>query len=116
MVIQCAVAWPAVSADSRANLQRFDAVATWLRAKIPADEPLITNEAHSLNYASGFSTLTLPNQQDVKTLRALAERYGARIVVVFGPIGLYPHALDQPQARAHLMVELPDAWIYELER
>ena len=33
IVIQCAVAWPAVIADSRANLQRFDAVATWLRAE-----------------------------------------------------------------------------------
>ncbi len=116
IVFQCAVAWPAVIADSRANLQRFDAVSTWLRANIPADEPLVTNEAHSLNYASGFSTLTLPNQQDVITLRSLAERYGARIVVVFGSIGLYPRALDQSQARAHLMAELPGAWIYELER
>lgn len=114
-VAQAALAWPAVWADSRANQARFAAVTQWLRANVPPGEAIITNEAHSLNYAGGFPTLTLPNREDVVTLRALADRYGARFVVVFGVIGRYPAALDEAGARAARRAELSDVRIYQLE-
>ncbi len=111
---QAIVAWPTVIADSRSNLAKFTAVTEWLRANVPPDQPIVTSEAHSLNYASGYSTLTLPNRQDVVTLRQLADRYGARYIVVFGSIGLYPAVLDEPAANARRVATLPDVAIYEL--
>jgi len=112
--MQTALAWPSVIADSRANQTKFAAVTEWLHANVPLDQPIVTNEAHSLNYASGYPTLTLPNQQDVVTLRQLADRYGAHYVIVFGSVGLYPEALNEPAVKARLAATLPDVAVYEL--
>ena len=114
ILMQTALAWPSVIADSRANQTKFAAVTEWLRPNVPLDQPIVTNEAHSLNYASGYPTLTLPNQQDVVTLRQLADRYGAHYVIVFGSVGLYPEALNEPAVKARLAATLPDVAVYEL--
>lgn len=111
---QAAIAWPGVIVDSRANATRFGAVTQWLRSNVPPDQPIITNEAHSLNYASGYSTLTLPNQQAVPIVRQLADRYGARFVVVFGAIGQYPAALEQVD-RIVLRANLDNVTVYEFQ-
>lgn len=114
IIAQGALAWPGLIADSQSNLIKFDEVTSWLRENVPPDQPIITNEAHSLNYASGYPTLTLPNQQDVVTLRQLADRYGVHHVVVFGSIGLYPEALNEPAAKARLAATWPNVVVYEL--
>lgn len=111
---QSALAGMNAIATSRAEGQQFAAIADWVKQNLPPDQPIITNEAHSLNYASGYPALTLPNHQDVVTLRQLADRYGARYVVVVGSIGLYPDALDQPGAHARRVAELPGSSVYEL--
>jgi hypothetical protein len=116
MIGQAALAWPSAIATSRAQSRQFEEIARWVEANVPPDEPIITTQANTLNYATGYSALTLPPLQDVAVLRQLAERYGAHYVVVTEPIGLYPSALDDPAARAVLMATLPGTYIYELQR
>jgi hypothetical protein len=109
---QAALAWPAAIAGSAADRANFDRAAGWLSANAPLGQPVIATQAHSLNYASGYPTLTLPNGQDVATLRRLAGRYGARLVVVTEGVGLYPDALDAAGARKRL--DTDGVLIYEL--
>ena len=111
---QSLLAWPGVWADSRSNQTRFTAVAQWLRSNVPPDQPIITNEAHSLNYASGYPALTLPNQEDMAVVRQLADRYGVHFIVVFGAIGLYPAALDQSTSAVR-RATIGDVAVYEFQ-
>jgi hypothetical protein len=92
---QSILAWPSVFATSQADRLRFDLTTSWLQQNVPPGQPIITNEAHSLNYASGYPTLTLPNQQASSIARQLAERYNAKYVVIFGQVGLYPAECQQ---------------------
>lgn len=110
---QSLLAWPSVWADSRANEAKFAVAAQWLTANVPPDQPIITNEAHSLNYASGYAALTLPYAEDLAAVTQLADRYGARFVVVLGSTGLYPQTLDQSAYAIKRWVE-GDIAIYEL--
>ncbi len=114
IIFQSALAWPSVIADSRTNAARFETVTQWLRSNVPSDQPIITNEAHSLNYASGYATLTLPNQQTVPIVRQLADRYGAHFVVVFGVIGQYPAAFELADY-IDRRVKLGDVSVYEIQ-
>jgi 4-amino-4-deoxy-L-arabinose transferase-like glycosyltransferase len=116
MVGQSALAWSSAIAASRAQGQQFAAIARWLQSNVPAGEPIITTQANSLNYATGYPALTLPPLQGVSVVRQLADRYGARFIVVTEPNGLYPSALDDPAARAQLVATLPKTFIYELRR
>lgn len=113
VVGQATLAWPGVWADSRANQVKFAAAAAWLRSNVPPDQPIITNEAHSLNYASGYPTLTLPYAEGVAEVAQLADRYGAQFVVVLGSVGSYPAALDRSE---HAIKRFADGEIsiYEL--
>jgi len=86
----------------------------WLRANVPPDQPILTTQAHTLNYASGYPTLSIPVAQDASVLRQVAERYDVRYVVITEKNGQYPQALEQPEARARLIVELSGTMIYEL--
>lgn len=113
---QAAIAWTGTIERSRHEGQQFAAIADWLNQHVPAGEPVLTTQAHSLNYASGYPALSVPIQQDVSTLRQLADRYHARYVVITEENGEYPQALDQPAAHAHLLADLDGTWIYELER
>ena len=110
---QAFIAWPAVIADSRSNLEKFTAISAWLHRTVPLDQPIVTPEALSLNYAGGYSTLTLPNQQGVPVVRQLADQYGVRYVVVIETAGLYPAAFDQ--AGVKIVAQLPGAVIYDLK-
>ena len=98
IAIQSAVALPAAIADGAINQAKFARAAEWLRDNAPAGQPVIATQAHTLNYASDYPALTLPNRQGVDVLRRLAERYGARFVVVTERVGLYPDALDAAEA------------------
>ena len=113
VVGQSILAWPSVWADSRANQAKFAAAAAWLQSNVPPAQPIITNEAHSLNYASGYPALTLPNQEDPTVVTQLADRYGAHYVVMLGSVGLYPAALDQSDHAIKRFAE-GDVSIYEL--
>jgi hypothetical protein len=113
MIAQAGVAWPTLIADSHANEARFAAAAQWLRANVPPDQPVITNEAHSLNYASGYPTLTLPYAEGLAEVARLADRYGAHYVVVLGSVGAYPAALDRSDRAIKRFTE-GDISIYEL--
>jgi Dolichyl-phosphate-mannose-protein mannosyltransferase len=110
---QAIIAWPVVIADSRSNFEKFTSIADWLHHAASIDQPVITTEAHSLNYASGYPTLTLPNQQSIDVVRALADRYGARYVVITESVGLYPDALNQ--AGVKLAADVSGALIYDLK-
>jgi hypothetical protein len=111
---QAMFAWPGMIADSRSNQTRFTAVTQWLRSNVPPDQPVITNEAHSLNYASGYATLTLPNQEALSSVAQLADRYGAHFVVMLRSAGRYPAALDQSDRAIERFAE-GDVAIYELQ-
>jgi 4-amino-4-deoxy-L-arabinose transferase-like glycosyltransferase len=103
-------------AQSRAEGQQFAETTQWILANIPRGEPLMTTQANTLNYTTGYPALALPTIQDVAVLRQLADRYGVRYIVVTERNGLYPMALDDPAARARLIVKLDKTSIYELER
>jgi hypothetical protein len=111
---QSFMALPVITADAQANLDRFEAIANWLRANVSPDQPILTTQAHTLNYASGYPTLSIPVAQGVDVLRQVADHYGARYVVITESNGLYPQALKRPEARAYLIIELPGTSIYEL--
>lgn len=113
---QAALAVPNALVSSRQHGQQFAEIARWVQANVPPGEPIITTQAHTLNYATGHPALTLPPAQDVTVLRQLADRYGVRYVVVTERSVHYPQALDQPEARARLRAETSETWIYELER
>ncbi len=113
---QSFVALAAITADTQANLDRFTAITDWLRANVPPDQPILTTQAHTLNYASGYPTLSIPVAQDASVLRQVAERYDVHYVVITEKNGQYPQALEQPEARARLIVELSGTMIYELLR
>jgi len=98
IAFQSAVALPAAIADGAANQAKFAYAAEWLRGHAPSRQPVIATQAHTLNYASGYPALTLPNRQGVEVLRELAGRYGARFVVVTERVGLYPDVLDVAEA------------------
>ena len=113
---QTVLVWSSTVATSRVEGQQFAVITRWVQDNVPPGEPIITTQANTLNYTSGYPTLALPPLQDVTVLRQLADRYGARYVVVTEEIGLYPGALDDPAARAALVVTLPGTFIYELQR
>jgi 4-amino-4-deoxy-L-arabinose transferase-like glycosyltransferase len=116
LLAQWALALPAVISDSERNQVRFAEITYWLQANVPADQPILTTQANTLNYASGYSALSIPVAQDAAVLRQVADRYGVRYVIVTERNGQYPQALEQPTARARLVAEFPEIWIYELER
>ena len=113
---QTFMAVSSITADTQSNQNRFQIITAWLRSNVPPDQPILTTQAHTLNYASGYLALSIPVAQDVTVLRQVADRYGVRYIVVTERNGLYPMALDDPAARARLIVKLDETLIYELER
>jgi 4-amino-4-deoxy-L-arabinose transferase-like glycosyltransferase len=113
---QAVLAGSSAIAQSRAEGQQFAAMTRWILENIPRSEPLITTQANTLNYTTGYPTLTLPTIQDVGVLRQLADRYGVSYIVVTERNGFYPMALDDPAARAKLIEIQPGTFIYQLER
>ena len=102
-------------ADGVANQAKFSQAAEWLRNNASAGEAVIATQAHTLNYASGYPALTLPNRQGIDVLRRLAQRYSARFVVVTERVGLYPDALDAAEAiRVRKRLDANGVVIYEL--
>jgi hypothetical protein len=115
VVVQAAIALPAAIQDARLNQAKFARAAAWLGEYAPSGEPVIASQAHSLNYASGQPSLSLPAGQDLARVRDLAHVYRARYVVLTESFGRYPQELDE---RLGLGVELrldePGLRIYEL--
>jgi hypothetical protein len=113
---QTALVWSSAVATSRTQGQQFAEIARWVTAHVPPGEPIITTQANTLNYVTGYPALTLPTIQDVSVLRQLADQYGVRFIIVTERNGLYPMALDDPTARTKLVGTLPETFIYELQR
>ncbi len=115
IVAQCALAWPSAIADSADNALKFDEAAAWLANHAEPGEPVIASQAHSLNYVSGQPAMSLPAGQDVASVRALAERYGARYVLVTERVGNFPDALDEALGDGvELAYQTPKLRVYEV--
>jgi hypothetical protein len=113
---QTALAWSSAVATSRTQGRQFAEIARWVAEHVPPGEPIITTQANTLNYVTGYPALTLPTMQNVSVLRQLADRYDVRFVIITERNGLYPMALDDPTARAQLVGTLPETFIYKLEQ
>jgi hypothetical protein len=109
------LAWPTAIMQSRSDAAQMQAITDWLRANAPPARPILTTEAHTLNYASGYPALSVPVAQGVEVLRELANRYGVRLIVITERNGLYPDALNGSAARARLVAQVAGTWIYELQ-
>lgn len=113
---QTALAASSAMATSRAQAQQFAEIARWVHTHVPPHQPILTTQANTLNYISGYPALAVPMAQGVDVLRQVADRYGVRYVIITEKNGQYPQALEQPEAQARLIVELSDTQIYELLR
>ncbi|MBM3123007.1 MAG: hypothetical protein FJZ97_12610 [Chloroflexi bacterium] len=106
---------PAVLRDARLNQEKFTRAAAWLSQNARPDEPVIASQAHSLNYASGQPSLSLPAGQELESVRDLAHVYNARFVVLTESSGRYPDALDERLGlEVALRLDEPGLRIYEL--
>ncbi len=114
VVGQAMLAWPRAIEQSRSDRAQFETITVWLREHVTPAQPILTTQAHTLNYASDYPALSVPVAQGVDELRQVADRYGVHYVVITERNGLYPDALNRPEARARLVAEYPDTWIYEL--
>ena len=115
IIAQCGLAWPSAIADSADNALKFGEAVAWLADNVEPGEPVIASQAHSLNYASGLPAMSLPVGQDVDAVRGLAERYGARYVLVTERVGNFPHALDEELGNGvELAYQAPQLRIYEV--
>jgi 4-amino-4-deoxy-L-arabinose transferase-like glycosyltransferase len=115
IIVQSVLAWPRAIEDSRRNADTFHQAAAWLADHAAPDEPVLATQAHSLNLASGQPSMTLPAGQDLAVVRGLAERYGARFVVVTERVGFYPAELDgHLGAGVELVLRTSSLLIYEL--
>ncbi len=111
---QLALTWPKAVEQSRIQGQQFATIAHWLRQNVPPDEPVLTTQANSLNYASGYPTISIPLKQGADTLRQIAHRYQSRFVVITERNQLYPDVLNHSAAGFELIAQLPDTAIYRL--
>ena len=115
VVLQSAMALPGAMDDGRLNQVKFDRAAAWLGENARPAEPVIASQAHSLNYASGQPSLSLPAGQELASLRDLARVYGARFVVLTESFGRYPEEFDARVGQGiELRLDEPGLRIYEL--
>jgi len=107
---------------------QFETAASWLstRAVREAREalpqalghstgPVMTNEPHTLHYASGVPTVMLPWGDPPESAKEVTLRYGVQHIVGFGRFGRYPDALDEHGA-FHKLFEENGVWAYEIVR
>jgi hypothetical protein len=113
---QSALTWPVAVEQSQIQGQQFAQITDWLHANVPPGEPVLTTQANSLNYASGYPAISIPIKQGVNVLLQVAEQYAVRYVIVTEKNGLYPAALNDPYAGFELIASLPDTLIYRLTR
>jgi 4-amino-4-deoxy-L-arabinose transferase-like glycosyltransferase len=113
---QLILTWPNAVLQSGRQGDQFAMIATWLQGHVPSGEPILTTQAHSLNYISGYPTLSVPIKQSADILRQIAERYQVRFVVITEQNGLYPSELDDPASGFELTMRLPDTSIYRLKQ
>jgi 4-amino-4-deoxy-L-arabinose transferase-like glycosyltransferase len=112
IAVQSTVAWPNAIALSQADGGKFRAAASWLHENVPADQTIMTTQAHSLNYASNYPAISLPKNEAVSSVRQMADRYGVRYIVITEQVGLYPEALNEAGVR--LAADVSGALIYDL--
>ena len=90
-VAQLALSVTVVSAQHRAEARRLAEAAAYLGAHPAA--PVISTAPYNLTFLTGYPGLMLPVLQEPRVVLSLAERYGARYLVVAGRYGLYPEVL-----------------------
>lgn len=106
---------PPVTERHLEEQERFQAAADWLSQNAAPDAVIMTNQAYSLNYASGHPCIALPGSEPPDSAWQAAQRYGARYLVVTQPFGLYPEILmAQPDPRFRLMTETQGSQIYQI--
>ena len=113
VVVQAITALPEALEDGRRNQAKFARAAAWLGEYARPGEPVIASQAHSLNYASGQPSLSLPAGQELARVRDLAHVYGARFVVLTESFGRYPDELDEGLG-VELRLDEAGLRIYEL--
>jgi hypothetical protein len=115
IIAQASLAWPRAIEDSAANAATFAEAAGWLRDNAEPAEPVIASQAHSLNYASGQPAMSLPAGQDIGSVRALADHYGARYILLTGRVGRFPAELDAHLGDGiELVHQTPRLQVYEI--
>jgi 4-amino-4-deoxy-L-arabinose transferase-like glycosyltransferase len=116
ILVQSALAWPRVIVDSINRAGTFKEATAWLADNADPAEPVLATQAHSLNYASGQPAMSLPVGQDFASVMAVAERYGARYILVTESMGRYPAALDeQVGSGVELVHRTSRLLVYEIE-
>lgn len=115
IIAQAALAWPRAIEDSAANAATFTEAAGWLKENAEPAEPVIASQAHSLNYASGQPAMSLPAGQDIGSVRALADHYGARYILLTERVGRFPAELDAHLGDGiELVRQTPQFLVYEI--
>ena len=112
---QSVLTWPRAIEQSQVQGRQFALIADWLHANVPPSEPVLTTQANSLNYASGYPAISIPIKQDADILRQIAVRYRVRFVIITERNELYPDALGDPAAGFELITQLPDTMIYRIK-
>ena len=116
VVAQVPIALPGAIHDARLNQAKFARAATWLGENASPGEAVIASQAHTLNYASGQPSLSLPAGQELAYVQDLARVYGARFIVLTESFGRYPRELDDRLGReVELRLGEPGLRIYELK-
>lgn len=90
---------------------QFETATRWLSERPNAT--IMTNEPHTLHYASGVPTIMLPWGDSPDAAREAAQRFGARHVVGFGRFGSYPNALEG-HGGFQKVFEEEGVWAYEV--
>lgn len=110
-LIQLAMAIPAASELHGHWAGQFETASNWLSERRRGT--VMTNEPHTLHYASGAPTIMLPWGDSPDAAREAAQRYGARHVVGFGRFGNYPDALEG-HGGFQKVFEENGVWAYEV--
>ena len=91
--------------------EQFNNAASWLKEH--STGPVMTNEPHTLLYASDIPTLMIPWSDPPDTAREVARRYGARYLAGFGRFGAYPDVLEGAPGFTKVF-EDQSVWVYEI--
>ncbi len=91
-----------VTAVHRQDADLYGRIKIWLVSH-PASA-VITNQPATLNYVSGQPSVRLPANEDLATLREVANKYKASYIIITEQAGRYPALLDAPENKLFPLV------------
>lgn len=94
-IFQFSITFNTTTTEHRALAQKYDRLGAWLAAN-PKGQAVIADEPTTLNYATNLPALRLPSDEPLEVVQHLADRYGARYIVVTNNFGRYPALLEAP--------------------